>query len=164
MAAPPIPGRSAADHEGGVVVFLIGMRINRFRALRSWWPVSAAMPRMLKELAEDPHSGLLGHRMRLGPPRVVELVQYWESEEKLLAYAADPSRGHRPAWAAFNRAARAGGGNVGIWHETYVVPAGSHEAVYVDMPPYGLAEATGTVPLARRGESARERLGRPEAR
>ncbi|MFF2662299.1 DUF4188 domain-containing protein [Kitasatospora sp. NPDC058032] len=163
MAATLIRGRTTADHEGSVVVFHIGMRINRFRALRSWWPASAAMPRMLKELAEDPHSGLLGYRMRLGLPRVLELVQYWESPEKLLAYAADQDQEHRPAWAAFNRLAREGAGNVGIWHETFVVPAGSHEAIYIDMPPYGLAEATGTVPVARRGETARERMGRPAA-
>ncbi|GAA1267853.1 DUF4188 domain-containing protein [Kitasatospora nipponensis] len=158
MGATPLQGRTTADHQGGVVVFHIGMRINRFRALRSWWPVAAAMPQMLAELEKDPQSGLLGHRTRLGFPRVIESVQYWESQEKLLAYAADQSRQHRPAWAAFNRRAREAQGGVGIFHETFVVPAGSYESIYVAMPPYGLAAASGVVPVGRRGETARERL------
>jgi hypothetical protein len=158
MGATPIPGRMTADATEGVTVFLIGMRINNFRALRSWWPVFRAMPRMLRELSQDQGSGLLGYRLRLGSPRDFEVIQYWESPEKLLGYAAAPERQHRPAWAAFNRHARAGRGHVGIWHETYVVPAGGHECIYADMPPYGLAAATAVVPVARRGEQAAERL------
>ncbi|MEV4615729.1 DUF4188 domain-containing protein [Kitasatospora sp. NPDC049258] len=163
MGAKPIRGRITAAAEQDVVVFLIGIRINRLRSVRRWWPVSTAMPRMLAELAADRDSGLLGHRMRLGPPRTVELVQYWESPQKLLAYAADRDGLHRPAWAAFNRLVRESRGEVGIWHETYVVPAGSYETVYVDMPLHGLAAATAPVPVAHRGESAAERLGRRRA-
>ncbi|WP_441248409.1 DUF4188 domain-containing protein [Kitasatospora sp. McL0602] len=159
MSAKPVPSRMTAAHEGDVVVFHIGMRINSFTAVRSWWPVFLAMPRMLKELSRTPDSGLLGFRGLLGSPREVELVQYWESKEKLLAYAAAADQEHHPAWAAFNRRARQGNGNVGIWHETYLVPAGSHESVYVNMPPFGLAAATGSAPVARRGETAAERLG-----
>jgi hypothetical protein len=65
---------------------------------------------------------------------------------------------HRPAWAAFNARARKAAGAVGVWHETFAVPAGGHESIYVAMPPTGLAAATGVVPVARRGESARERM------
>ncbi|MGW6306404.1 DUF4188 domain-containing protein, partial [Streptomyces niveus] len=39
MGTKPIEGRMTAGAEGDVVVFLVGMRINNFRALRSWWPV-----------------------------------------------------------------------------------------------------------------------------
>jgi hypothetical protein len=38
------------------------------------------------------------------------------------------------------------------------VPAGGHESIYVAMPPTGLAAATAVVPVASRGETARERL------
>ena len=38
------PGRFAAKVEGPFVVFLIGMRINRFFAFRQWMQVAAAMP------------------------------------------------------------------------------------------------------------------------
>jgi hypothetical protein len=78
--------------------------------------------------------------------------QYWESVEKLLAYAADRKGTHFPAWADFYR--RVGtSGDVGIWHETYVVPRGSFENIYVNMPPFGLGKI-GKLESAR-GERAR---------
>ncbi|MFE6164572.1 DUF4188 domain-containing protein [Streptomyces sp. NPDC056486] len=147
-----------ADAQGGVTVFNIGMRINNFRAVRSWWPVFRAMPQMLKELSKDPEIGLLGYELLLGAPRVLYIVQYWESSEKLLAYASAQGKEHRPAWAAFNRRMREGKGKVGFWHETYVVPAGGHEQVYVNMPEFGLGKAVGVVPVGRRGEGAADRL------
>lgn len=159
MGGKPIEGRMTADAQGGVTVFAIGMRINQFRSVRSWWPVFRAMPRMLKELSEDPESGMLGYRLLFGGPRLIYVVQYWESSEKLLAYASDQDKQHRPAWAAFNRRMREGKSRVGFWHETYVVPAGALETVYVNMPEFGLGEAMGVVPVGRRGERAAERLG-----
>ena len=42
--------RLTAVAEGDFVLFLIGMRINNWFAIRRWWPVFAAMPKMLKEL------------------------------------------------------------------------------------------------------------------
>ncbi|MEU1819524.1 DUF4188 domain-containing protein [Streptomyces roseifaciens] len=106
----------------------------------------------------DPDSGLLGYRPLASGFGDRTIVQYWESREKLLAYAADQSKEHRPAWAAFNRRARGSEGSVGIWHETYVVPAGSYESIYVGMPAHGLGAAYGTEPVARRGERAAQRF------
>ncbi|WP_262703872.1 MULTISPECIES: DUF4188 domain-containing protein [Streptomyces] len=158
MGVRPIEGRMTAEAEGEVTVFLIGMRVNRFRALRSWWPVFTAMPRMLRELSRDAESGLLAHQVLVGPPRMLYVVQYWSSHEKLLEYAAAQDAEHRPAWAAFNRRMREGKGKVGLWHETYVVPAGAHEAIYYNMPAFGLGKATGVVPVGRRGDRAADRL------
>ncbi|MFF8944748.1 DUF4188 domain-containing protein [Streptomyces sp. NPDC014864] len=158
MSAEPIEGRMTAASEDGVVVFLIGMRINSFAAVRSWLPTAKAIGPMLAELSREEGSGLLGYKSLLGGVREAYLVQYWESKEKLLAYASAPDRGHRPAWAAFNRRLREGRGKVGFWHETYVVPAGSHESIYMNMPEYGLGRATGVVPVGRRGDRAAERL------
>lgn len=163
MGGKAIEGRMTAAGDGELTVFLIGMRINRFWRVRSWWPVFGAMPRMLKELARDKDSGLLGSRLLLGGPRLIYVVQYWSSHEKLLAYASAPDKQHRPAWAAFNRRLREGRGHVGFWHETYVVPAGAYEAVYLNMPPFGLGEATGVIPVSRRGERAADRLGLDQA-
>nr|WP_269204568.1 DUF4188 domain-containing protein [Motilibacter deserti] len=53
---------------------------------------------------------------------------------------------------------RSAGPAAGIFHETYVVPGGQREAVYVGMPAYGLGRALGVAPLARRGERAAHRL------
>ncbi|BDM69819.1 hypothetical protein HEK616_33060 [Streptomyces nigrescens] len=158
MGTAPITGRVTAAADGDVVVFLIGMRINRWRAVRHWLPTFTAMPRMLKELAREKDSGLLGYRGYSAGLRTYTLVQYWESREKLLAYASAPGQQHRPAWAAFNRRARGAAGSVGIWHETYIVPAGSYETIYHGMPPTGLGEAYGVEPVGRRGERAAERL------
>lgn len=159
MGAKLIEGRMTADAKGDVVVFIIGMRVNNFRALRSWWPVFRAMPKMLGELSRDKGSGLIGAQSLLGFPRVLYVVQYWDSKEKLFAYASAPDREHRPAWAEFNRRMREGKGKVGFWHETYIVPAGSYENVYINMPAFGLAAATEVVPVARRGDRAAARLG-----
>ncbi|AJT64174.3 hypothetical protein T261_2495 [Streptomyces lydicus] len=157
MGGKPVQGRMTADGDGEAVVFLIGMRVNSWWAVRSWLPVFLAMPRMMKELGKERERGLLGHRLLPGL-RVFGTLQYWESKEKLLAYASDQGGEHRPAWAAFNRRVRAGRGKVGVWHETYVVPAGSYESIYVNMPPFGLGAVRGVVPVGRRGERAAERL------
>ena len=45
----------------------------------------------------------------------------------------------------------------GIWHETYLVRAGEYEAVYGNMPPFGLGKAGRLIPVAE-GKTARERF------
>lgn len=158
----PIPGLTTAAAEGDAVVLLIGMRINHFWAPHAWLPVMLGMPRMLRELGKDPSRGLLWHVMLTASPRTYYVVQYWESKEKLYAYATDPALKHHKAWAAFNRRMRGdhaeSGRHVGLWHETYVAAQGSYETIYFDMPAFGLAGATGTLPLERRGRRAADRF------
>jgi Domain of unknown function (DUF4188) len=154
--AKVISGRMTHDYDGDLVVFLIGMRINKPWRPDLWLPVFNAMPRMLAELSKDADSGLLGYRLTIGAGGPL-VVQYWRSQEKLYAYANDRTSEHRPAWAAFNRRARKAPGAVGIWHETYVVERA--ESSYSGMPVSGLAAATTSIPVARRGETAAERLG-----
>jgi Domain of unknown function (DUF4188) len=149
-------GRMTHEYDGDLVVFLIGMRINKPWRPDLWLPVFNAMPRMLAELSKDKDSGLLGYRLTIGAGGPL-LVQYWSSSEKLYGYASERNAAHRPAWAEFNRRARKAPGAVGIWHETYVVERA--ESIYAGMPVSGLAAATSSVPVARRGESAKERLG-----
>jgi Domain of unknown function (DUF4188) len=155
-----IPGRMTHDYDGDLVVFLIGMRINRPWRLDLWLPVFFAMPAMLAELSKDKDSGLLGYRLTFGAGGPL-VVQYWNSHEKLYGYASDRNAAHRQAWAAFNRRVRKAPGAVGIWHETYVVERA--ETIYAGMPVSGLAAATSLVPVARRGETAAERLGTRQA-
>jgi len=155
-----IPERVTARVDGDFVVFLIGMRINALWKVHKWLPVFLAMPRMLRELEADPESGLLESRAWFGLRSPV-LVQYWESFEKLETYARDAEGEHLPAWKAFNR--RVGeGGDVGIWHETYLVREGEYEAVYNNMPPTGLGDVGETVPASGHAETAGGRLGRTE--
>ncbi|MEV6114235.1 DUF4188 domain-containing protein [Streptomyces sp. NPDC052109] len=152
--------RTTADARGEVVVLLIGMRINRLWAVHLWLPVMLAMFRMLRELVKDPGRGLLGKVLLTASPRSYYVVQYWESKDKLYAYATAPDAFHHRAWAVINRKERSGKlrGQVGIWHETYVVPEGSYEAIYGDMPAFGLAAAHGQVPLEKRGRYAKDRF------
>ncbi|MGO1974185.1 MAG: DUF4188 domain-containing protein [Propionibacteriaceae bacterium] len=147
------PQRMTHQYDGELVVFLIGMTINRPWRPDLWLPAFTAMPRMLKELSTDPDSGLLGFRVALEGMNPT-VIQYWASVDKLYAYASDSAAQHRPAWAAFNRRARAHPWAVGIWHETYTV-AGA-ETFYGGTPLQGLAKATRRVPITR--NSARERL------
>jgi hypothetical protein len=148
------------DYDGDLVVFLNGMRINKPWRPDLWLPVFLAMSAMLAELTKDKDSGLLGYRLTFGGGGPL-VVQYWSSHEKLYAYASDRNGAHRPAWAAFNRRVRKAPGSVGIWQEIYVVERA--ETIYSGMPVSGLAAATSVVEVARRGETARERLGERQA-
>lgn len=151
-------GRFAGKLEGDYVVFLIGMRINKLLAINKWMPVSQAMPRMLKELMQQPELGLLHAEFFLSWPGVM-IAQYWRSHDHLQAYAHARDKQHLPAWAAFNRVARDNAA-VGIFHETYLVTAGSYETVYVNMPRFGLARAGEMVPAVGAMATAAARLQR----
>ena len=146
--------RMTAEFEGDFVVFVIGMRINRRWKLHEWMPVFIAMPRMLRELSAKPDTGFLGVVNGLGM-----IVQYWRSFEDLERYARSRDHAHWPAWVAFNKNVRAASGDVGIWHETYLVRAGEYETVYSAMPKFGLAAAGRHVPASGSREFARGRLG-----
>jgi hypothetical protein len=149
-----IPSKMTAEIQGDFVVFLIGVRINKFWKPHKWLPVLRAMPRMMKELEAHPESGFLG-----SISGGLLIVQYWRSFEHLEAYARSHDHLHWPAWVAFNKRMRDSRADVGIWHETYLVRAGQYEAVYSGMPRYGLAVAGTSIPAAGRKDSARGRLG-----
>ena len=145
-----------AHIEGEFVVFLIGMRINQFWKVHKWWPVVRTMGRMLPELYRQPALGLLHHEMWFG--RTLILVQYWRSMDQLMDYAKARDSHHLPAWQAFNKAIGTDG-SVGIWHETYQAGPGTHENIYVNMPPFGMGKAGTLVPAKGGLQCARGRLG-----
>jgi hypothetical protein len=148
--------RYTARAEKPAVVFLIGIRVNKLLAAGKWFPVTLTMSRMLAELTTRPDSGLLFYRRYISG-RVLLVQEYWESFDKLLAYAHDRSGQHFPAWAAFNRAIGTHG-SVGIWHETYLVEPGKSECIYVNMPRFGLAAAAAHVKAEGRLAATRDRL------
>jgi hypothetical protein len=150
-----VAGRMTHRYDGELVVFHIGMQINKPWRPDLWWPVFGAMPRMLRELSMDTESGLLGYALLMGRggPYV---VQYWSSADKLYAYASNPSAEHRPAWTRFNSAARKAPGAVGIWHETFIVERA--ETLYGSTRPMGLAGATEVVPIVSRHDRAQARM------
>jgi hypothetical protein len=150
-----ISNRMTAEIEGDFVVFIIGFRINKIWKPHKWVPVFLAMPRMLKELARQPESGFLG-----SVSGGFLMVQYWRSFEHLEAYARSRDHVHWPAWVAFNKRMRESRGDVGIWHETYLIRSGQYESVYSGMPRWGLAKAGAMIPISGRNESARDRVVR----
>ena len=91
--------------------------------------------------------------------RIIMFQQYWQSFDKLLAYAQNRESAHFPAWAAFNRAVYGTKSDaVGIWHETYLVEPGKFECIYGNMPLFGLAASASHVPATGRLAQAKERL------
>ena len=151
-----ITERVCADPEDEIVVFLIGMRINRWWKFWKWFAVAQAMPKMLAELEANKDLGLLAVRMQFGL-RNLWTLQYWKSAAHLHDYAHAQARAHLPAWQAFNRSVGTSG-DVGIWHETYVVPRASFESIYVNMPRFGLGLAAPVFPAKGARASAARRL------
>lgn len=75
----------------------------------------------------------------------------------LQGFAADTTAPHRAAWLEYFR--RLGGEPaVGVYHEAYRLRPGGHEGIYVNMPVFGLAEATEHVPVDAARSTARGRV------
>src|SRR6266581_5653503 len=147
--------RMTAEIDGDFVVFLIGAKPDKFHLVRSIMDLGGrrGMRHMLDYLVAHPEKGLLGYQM--GLPTI---VQYWRSFDHLEAFANDISDPHVAAWRNYWR--RVGtSSRTGIWHETYLVRAGEYEAVYVNMPPFGLGKASRLIPLSE-SSTARARLRR----
>jgi hypothetical protein len=150
--------RMMAEIDGDFVVFLIGASPSKLHLVRSLIDLGGrhGMRHMLDYLVAHPEKGLLGYQM--GLPTI---VQYWRSFEHLEAFAGDAGDPHLAVWRNYWR--RVGNsGRTGIWHETYLVRAGEYEAVYGNMPPFGLGKAGRLVPLSE-SSSARGRLRTPAA-
>jgi hypothetical protein len=154
-------GRMTADIEGDFVVFLIGMRVNRWWKPHKWLPVFRAMPRMLDELCRSPELGFLGAHSWFGRNSI--MVQYWRSFEHLHRYARSRDHAHLPAWSAFYKAVGSSG-DVGVWHETYLIHADEFECVYGNMPRFGLAGVGAHLPASGRRATAAGRLGVSDGR
>ncbi|MDE5416162.1 DUF4188 domain-containing protein [Alkalihalobacterium chitinilyticum] len=156
MANPIFTGRYTTENTEDIVVFIIGMRINKPLALHKWVPVFSAMPGMIKELYSNKDTlGFLSMESYFGL-RTTAMIQYWRSVEDLLAYARSDK--HMKAWETFNKKV---GNNeaVGIYHETYQLKSGKYESIYGNMPQYGLGKALTHIPITSEQNSARKRLG-----
>ncbi|HET9258894.1 MAG TPA: DUF4188 domain-containing protein [Acidimicrobiia bacterium] len=145
------PGRFTAEYDGDFVVFLIGSMAYKPFKFRQWVPVAKAMSAMQREIAEHPEIGCL-HVENFGAIRNIS-VQYWKSFEHLERFARSAEWSHLEAWRSFNKLVR-NSGELGIWHETYMVPAGQYETLYGNMPRFGLAGAGRHVPIGATSTAA----------
>ncbi|CAG9622459.1 DUF4188 domain-containing protein [Sutcliffiella rhizosphaerae] len=155
MGVSLFPGRyTITDNNEDIVVFVIGMRINKWWAMHKWLPVLMAMPPMIRELYMNKELGCLSME-NFSRLRTTLLIQYWQSEKHLMAYARGQK--HLKAWADFNK--KVGNNDaVGIYHETYIVPKGNYESIYGNMPKFGLGKVMGTTPITATTKSAEHRL------
>ena len=129
-------GKVTAGGSEPIVIFLLGVRINRWRMVRRWLPLLLTVAGAVRELAEDRNSGLLGYRLLLGPgPRQAMIVQYWRGHDDLRRFARGER--HRSAQRRYWWHYGASDG-VGVWHELIGSPSGQHHAMYGNMPPTGL--------------------------
>lgn len=163
LANGVFPGRFTADHDGDVVVFLIGARISGRQFLRARWVIDGFRD-MVNVLYQHPEKGFLGGEsfFRLFPVTTL-MVQYWRSYDDLERFARDQDDPHLTTWRRFNKEIGSDG-TIGVWHETYIVRPGNYESIYANMPLFGLASATNHVPVGRRGEASRQRMVTPNHR
>lgn len=156
MGAKIFPGRFTADTEEPFVVFIVGMRVNRLFS-RKWLAGVIAFDKMYRELSAQPDLGFLGAEKILYW-RGAGQIQYWRSMEDLERFARGADGLHFPAWKRYNQIVRTSG-KVGVWHETYIMEPGRAEAIYANMPAFGLAKVREHVPATGHRETARRRLG-----
>ena len=125
-----------------IVVFLIGMRINKPWKPAKSWPVFVAIPRMLSHLERHPR------RVCSATDRPCYRLRSWSStggpSPIWKRFARDKDDPHLEPWRKFNRTV-GGSGDVGIWHETYRVPTANmrRETIYGQH-----AASVGSAPLS----------------
>ena len=156
-------------YDGPLAVFLIGLRVHQPWKYRIVQQAGAAMPRMIAELeankaaaerGEVESLGYLGSRSTVHF-MATTMIQWWRSVDDVYAYANAADHAHRPAWTEFYRVAKADPSAVTIWHETYQLAPNGAESVYSGPKPFGLASLAGVLPVKRRGDAARQRMGGP---
>lgn len=159
MAKHIYTGRYTTENNEDIVVFIIGMRINKRLAVHKWLPVFNAMPGMIRELYTNKEElGFLSMESYFGF-RTTLMIQYWRSAEDLLSYARNEK--HLTAWKHFNQ--KAGSNDaVGIYHETYKIKSGEYESIYGNMPLFGLGKALKHIPITEYINSAQKRLNKGE--
>jgi len=146
VALHPMRWSVRLDHD--MVVFLIGSANNSANPINPvWLKMGQAMDAMKAQLEAHPELGCLGSEdyvnMRANGSTTL-MVQYWQSAEHLKAFAQNSSNSHHSPWVWLMKHARESA-DVGFWHETYVVKQGATEAIYINMPPFGLGIARGAV-------------------
>lgn len=139
--------RMAAEIDGDFVIYINGMRLNKFRAVHKYLRAGLEAAKMFEELEKDPDSGFLGYVPAYMGLRSGAAIQYWRSLEDIRRFAHDPDDRHVPAWQWYNEEVGANG-ELGFWAELYVIEDGNYETFYRNMHPVGLGEIGEFVPMS----------------
>ncbi|KAJ3168501.1 hypothetical protein HDU88_001389 [Geranomyces variabilis] len=140
-----VAGRAVGRIDGDFVVFMIGARINSDSAFLSaaTKDIGDGMGAMQAELQQNPELGCLHTEnfmaMDTSGPHSLS-VQYWRNADLLHKYARSRLQKHLAPMMR-NIAHQRKSPEAGIYHETYLVRAGEYEAIYVNLPPFGLGLA-----------------------
>ncbi|KAJ3163649.1 hypothetical protein HDU86_000236 [Geranomyces michiganensis] len=141
-----IPGRAVGRIDGDFVVFLIGARVNSESAFVSAATVrdlGKGMAAMQAELQKNPELGCLHIENFVNTDKSSAhslSVQYWRSADLLHKYARSSLQQHlKPMMRNISHQRKSA--EAGIYHETYLVRSGEYEAIYVNLPPFGLGVA-----------------------
>jgi hypothetical protein len=145
--------RVSAEMDREFVVFLIGIRIDRFWKVHRWLPVFRARKRMLEELAAHPESGYLSHNESGGIS-----ILYWRTFEQLEYFTRDADKERWPAWAEFQEKLERSRGVLSEWRETYVIKPGQFETVYSGTRALGLNKVGHRVARSRASVQAGDRV------
>lgn len=151
--------RMTVDIEGDFVVLLIGMRFNKPWKVHKWLWTTYKHFKMVHKLRNDPESGFLHQEKAFG--RTVIMVQYWRSLEHLHRFANSQQQEHTPTQKAFFKDMKHQKADVGIWHELYHVTPGHYEAVYLNMPLFGLAHIGEHQLVSANTQSSKKRMQQP---
>ncbi len=149
-------GRYTAKIEGDFVIFAVGMQINRGWKIHRWLPIFISIFRMIRDLKLKPQSGFLHAEYYLSVGGAMTL-QYWRTTQDLENFAHDKNHKHLLIWKKYNQDI-VENGDVGIWHETYLISAHQFETIYINMPKKGLGLAGHHIPITANTETARQRL------
>lgn len=151
-------GRYTAETSKEFVVFIIGMRVNKWWRIHQWLPVALAMPKMMQALIPNKSLGMIhGEHFFRFFPITTTLISYWETFEQIDHFAHDKNLPHAKAWAQFIKSV-GNNGAVGIYHENYKVKSDSLECVYGNMPQFGLGKAFKHIPVTKENHTARQRM------
>jgi len=145
------PKRITVELEESKIVFLIGLRIRNIWKIHQWWHLVLTMPKILKELRTQKVAGFITGNLWYG--RNILMVQYWDDFKSLEQYARNHSKSHMPIWTYFNLQILSSA-NVGVWHETYPVEPGKFDAIYTNMPDFGLALAGNVIEIDNDGDDS----------
>lgn len=132
-------GRRTARTDEEFVVFIMGMRINRWWMIHCWRPVILAMTGMTHEFVQQPKRGWLGSKAWF--ERAVAIIQHLWPFDAPATYTKAQDRSHVPTLAGFNRKI-GNDGTIGICNETYRIAPGWCGNVFANMPAFLLGNCT----------------------
>jgi len=146
--------RTTVDLSGypDLVVIYLGMRARSLQGLRTMRRVGGEIRRSVQAGPD----GLLRHENLTYSlfPLHIGMRQYWRDLDAMERWTRAGQ--HREWWSQYLRDTE----GTGFWHETHI-RGGGMEAIYVDMPPLGIAAFAPNRPARGAMFSARQRIAGP---